>query len=86
MLPFTLETPDGVVLGAWHVLPNTVYDTYVRTHSVPTSGALPQEVFDAALLQVPPSPLLLAQLTRLDVQVSPEYRILPRERSYSSSE
>ncbi|CAD6578309.1 MAG: hypothetical protein CYPHOPRED_000507 [Cyphobasidiales sp. Tagirdzhanova-0007] len=41
---FYIETPDGVHLGAWHILPQAISDQYHLTEEIP------QLAFDAALL------------------------------------
>lgn len=46
---FKVKTKDGETLGAWHVLPDTVYGAAIKKFGVPETGALPDHVFDEAL-------------------------------------
>ncbi|GAA5905711.1 hypothetical protein JCM8208_000872 [Rhodotorula glutinis] len=48
--PFNLTTHDGARLGAWQVLPRNLYEDAIATYGVPEEGALPNELFDEALL------------------------------------
>ncbi|GAA5827343.1 hypothetical protein JCM11251_003774 [Rhodosporidiobolus azoricus] len=56
--PLNLTTPDGARLGAWHVLPKSVYEEYVEEKGTPEEGPLPEEVFDQAL-RSPEHPTIL---------------------------
>ncbi|GAA6028819.1 hypothetical protein JCM8097_007410 [Rhodosporidiobolus ruineniae] len=58
VLPLNLTTPDGARLGAWQVLPKSVYEAYVDAHGVPEEGPLPVEVFNQALVD-PSHPTVL---------------------------
>ncbi|GAA5889502.1 hypothetical protein JCM6882_007052 [Rhodosporidiobolus microsporus] len=49
VLPLNLTTPDGARLGAWQVLPRSVYEEYIEANGTPEEGPLPVEVFDQAL-------------------------------------
>lgn len=46
---FKIKTKDGQTLGAWHVLPDQVYDMAIKKLGVPDHAPLPDHVFDEAL-------------------------------------
>ncbi|KAM0749216.1 alpha/beta-hydrolase, partial [Meredithblackwellia eburnea MCA 4105] len=79
VLPFNLTTPDGETLGAWQVLPNDIYETWINENGgiPPLKGSLPDEVFERAL-RSPNHPTILYNHGNAATRAAPNRLLVAR--------